>query len=151
MAPRPVSYAWALLTDASAVPLAQLSWQARQGLEYAQQLAEDARERAQQNIRSTTPYPPRTIADLAQTRGLPAAEARQQISQARRELFGTISLNAIYKRRQRARQHPRQPRTCKEPDCPDELSPYTHASRRYCNQHRTPAQRTRRHRHNRRR
>jgi hypothetical protein len=149
MARRPVSYAWALLTDASAVPLSQLSSQARQGLVYARQLADDARQRAQQNILSGTASPPLTIAELAHGRGLAAAEVRRQISQARRELFDTISLNAIYKRRQRARQQPRQPRRCEEPGCPNELSPYTHANRHYCDAHRSPAQRTRRHRHNR--
>ncbi len=104
MASRRVSYAWALLSEVSALLESQLSWPAHRGLEYARQLAEDARLRARQNVLREDPFPPLTIADLAQGRGVSAAEVRQQIRQARRELFGTISLGAVYKRRQRARQ-----------------------------------------------
>ena len=146
MAGRSVSYAWALLSEVSAVPESQLSWQAHRGLEYARQLAEDARLRARQNVLREDPFPPLTIADLAQGRGVSAAEARQQIRQARRELFGTISNSAVYKRRARARQQPRQPRRCAQPGCENELSAPTHASRRYCDEHRTAAARIRRHR-----
>src|SRR5438876_10563158 len=114
MAQRPTSYAWALLAEASAVPESQLSWEARDGLEYARELAEDARTRARQNVLREQTFPPLTIAELAERQGVSVAEVRQQIRQARRELFGTISDGAIYKRLQRAAQRPRQPRHCEQ-------------------------------------
>src|SRR5689334_19299076 len=113
MAPQRRSHAWALLTDASAVPLSELSDQAWEGLGYARRLAEDAKERARQNVRDHEPFPPLTVAELAEAAGKSPATIGRLIARARKELFGDVTDAAIYKRRQRAKeQHARKATHC---------------------------------------
>jgi phosphoribosylformylglycinamidine (FGAM) synthase-like enzyme len=88
-----------------------------------------------------------TDEEVADHFGVTIDVMRRRVNKARRELFGTISDAAIIKRAQR--QHARKNRTgrnCQEPGCGRRLHPLTHASRRYCDEHRLPAARTRRHR-----
>src|SRR5438552_5746735 len=94
------SYAWARLTDTSLVQLDALSADAREGLEYARQLADDARLRARQNVLPEQPFPPLTITDLAEANDKSPATVSRLIEKARQELFGNVSDAAIYKRRQ---------------------------------------------------
>jgi hypothetical protein len=141
-----VSYAWALHRELSRVPAGGLSDDAYSGLNYAQELAQEARRRSQRNIVRES-LAPLTLADIAERQNLAVSTVRRQIKGAREELFGNLSDAAIYKRLQRQRQQRRgTPRLCGHPGCEHELGPETHASRRYCDQHRSVSERVRRHR-----
>jgi hypothetical protein len=141
------SYAWAYATDVADIRPWELSDVAYRGLDHAQQLADSARTGRHQNLRHYTPDPPPlTIHGIAEAENVPAATIGRRIAQARRELFGRISDNAIHKRQQRARTPRPSARVCAEPDCRDPLPADAHGNRRYCDHHRTPAARTRRHR-----
>jgi hypothetical protein len=144
MAQKRRSYAWAFHTEVGNVPIDALSVNAQEGLRCARELADDARERSTRALQHQTPTR-LTIASIAAEEGFPASSARRWIKQARDELFGQISDSAIYKRKQRQHEKP-EARPCQQPNCDQQLPPNTHANRRYCNHHRTPAQRTRRHR-----
>ena len=147
MARPPNSYAWALHTGASPIPLSQLSEEAYRGFEYAEQLANDARIRSEGNLRNHTGLAPLTIAELAADDGITAATARRRITAARRQLFGDLSDSAIYKRLSRERQRrTRRRRPCDHPNCDQLLAGNVHANRRYCSKHSAPAERVRRHR-----
>src|SRR6266516_3643188 len=125
MARRPNSYAWALHTEASPIPLSQLSDEAYRGLGYAERLARDARNRSDRNLGNDTGLAPLTIAELAAEDDLTAATVRRRITAARRQLFGDL---------------------CDHPDCDQLLAGSVHANRRYCSKHSAPAERVRRHR-----
>jgi len=141
-----VSYAWALHTKVSPVPVRYVPGDVATGLEYAKELAEVARERSRQNLLGES-FAPLTIADLAARDGVPPATVRTLIKRARSEFFGQITDAAIYKRKQRQQQRSKRPaRTCQQSGCEAKLDPQTHASRGYCDRHRTPAERVRRHR-----
>jgi DNA-binding transcriptional ArsR family regulator len=141
------SYVWALQTDLGNVPLRSLSAEASVGLRLARQLAEDAKERVQQNIRGGERFAPLTIGELAELEGLSPATVRRRISRARQGLFGEISDSAIRKRRMRRRQRQERPRQpCREPDCERWLGPQTHGNRDYCEEHAHPSAHVRRYR-----
>ncbi len=147
MARRPNSYAWALHTEASPIPLSQLSDEAYRGLGYAERLARDARNRSDRNLGNDTGLAPLTIAELAAEDDLTAATVRRRITAARRQLFGDLSDSAIYKRLTRQNQRrKRRRRPCDHPDCDQLLAGSVHANRRYCSKHSAPAERVRRHR-----
>ena len=140
------SYAWAGLLEAADVPVDALSANARRGLEFAQTLAWDALERSackyDWNRRKSL-----TVAQLARTDRLPESTVRRWIANARYELFGTIGESAIYKRLARDPDlEPATARGCRELGCPNVLPLHAHRNRDYCNEHRGPAARTRRHR-----
>ena len=139
------SYAWSLHLEVANVASTQLSAEAFAGLDYAEQLAEDAPIRSRMNLPRYAPeFAPLTIAELADQFGVSSSTIRRRIARARRELFGEISDAAIYKRLQRARGRPR--RTCAEPGCAAALAAGAHGNRRYCERHGSPAERIRRHR-----
>jgi hypothetical protein len=146
MAKRQPSYAWARHTHASSVPLSDLSPDAFEGLRYAEALADEARWRSRHNV-ARDDLAPLTLEQVADHFGVTVADLRRKAQRARRELFGTIGDEAILKRAQRQRlRAQRQTRRCRQARCSALLDPRMHASRQYCDQHRTPAARVRRHR-----
>jgi hypothetical protein len=145
MARKALRYSWARKFKPADPELAWLSHDALAGLDYAQQLAENARERSLAAL-LRDPVPERlTVADLATSDGTSPVIVHRLIKQTRLELFGKeLSQSAIYYRlKTRAA---RQSRSCAEDGCNQPLPPTAPASRRYCDQHRTTAARVRRHR-----
>jgi hypothetical protein len=143
------SYAWALLTHLAERPTYALSDEARQGLEYAAQLARDAPLRSRQALRNQPDLHPLTEAELAAEEGVTIAEIRDRVRRARRELFGRLTDGAISKRQQRERvwtARGKQPRPCAEAGCLEPLPAKARSNRRYCETHASPRARTRRHR-----
>jgi transposase len=140
------SYAWVHHLEASPVPLASLTPDAYEGLTYAKKLADEARIRGLQSFVSDG-IVALTIEEVADDFGVTVEVLRRRVNKARRELFGPISDGAILKRSQRRRaRKKRTGRQCQELNCGCRLAALTHASRRYCDEHRLPAARTRRHR-----
>lgn len=125
-----------------------LSWQGREGFEYARALARSARHRSEA-ARAGEQVPERlTVAELAERDSVSPITVHSKIKQARIELFGKdLSDRAIAYRLRLRRDRPElRQRTCAEPSCPNTLPPQASAGRRYCSTHRTPAARVRRHR-----
>jgi hypothetical protein len=143
---QPISYAWALHTDVSAVAPEGLPEDAYRGLEYARELAGAAKARSRQNVVNEQAFTSLTIAALAARNGVAASTLRRRIGKARRALFGDLSDAAIYKRVQRQRQSARRFRHCEHPGCDKHLAAKAHRNQKYCNDHRTPAERVRRYR-----
>lgn len=142
---RPTSYFWALEPG----PTTHLSDDALDGLEYATQLADDARNRRHQMLRRELQLPPLTITDLAEACGRSPQTVRRCITRARTELNGKLSDAGIYYRRRREKQLLQRPQpTCVEAGCTNLLPRGASAGRQYCDRHRTPAARTRRSRAN---
>lgn len=137
------SYNWALHLEATDVQLAELSEAAREGYDYACELAEDAFERSRDPRRSEQ-LEPLTVEQLATEIGLEPAELESLLALARRRLFGDLTDTAIYKRLQR--QHGRKPRRCAEPGCTITIPVTAPANKRYCDLHASGAERVRRHR-----
>ena len=146
MTRQPISYAWALHTHVSARSPESLSQDAYRGLEYARELAGAAKARSHQNVVRDPAFKPLTIAALAARNGVAASTLRRRIDKARRALFGDITDAAIYKRAQRQHQSARRFRRCEHTGCTHHLAADAHGNQKYCNQHRTPAERVRRHR-----
>jgi hypothetical protein len=149
--PRLPSCAWARHTDVADVELNRLSEGAYAGLGYAKEFTEEAPLRSRLNLPyNKVEFQPLTIQDIAEREGLPAARIRSRIARARRELFGEISDNAIYKRSQRKRAKRsfaiKETRPCLQLGCARRLPPGSHGNRDYCDDHNTPAARTRRYR-----
>jgi hypothetical protein len=144
---QPISYAWALHTDVSAVVPEGLPEAAYRGFEYARELAGAAKARSRQNVVREQTFTSLTIAALAARDGVAASTIRRRIDKARRALFGNLSDAAIYKRAQRQHQSARRFRRCEHhPRCDKHLAAKAHGNQKYCNDHRTPAERVRRHR-----
>jgi AraC-like DNA-binding protein len=136
------SYFWAVPD-----PDRRLSEAAADGLEFARQLAEDAQWRVSLLL-DREPLPaPLTIGEIAEDAGLSASTVRRRIARARTELWGDLSDSGIYYRLRRRRTIARRPwRTCQEPACTNLIPRQASAARRYCETHRAPAARVRRHR-----
>jgi hypothetical protein len=143
---KPISHAWALHTDVSTVAPEGLSEDAYRGLEYARELAGAAKARSRQNVVRDPSFTPLTIAALAARDGVTASTLRRSIDKARRALFGDLTDAAIYKRAQRQRPSARRFRRCEHLGCENHLAANAHGNQKYCNHHRTPAERIRRHR-----
>jgi hypothetical protein len=139
----PRSYAWALHLEASEIDDESLSEDALWGLELAEILAWNRRERSRDPRRTCRP-PQLTLEQLATEQELPVTTTEQLIERARHELFGTLSDAAIAKRVQRLEN--RDPRTCRHRGCINEIPDAAHGNRRYCPQHSTPKARVDRHR-----
>jgi hypothetical protein len=137
------SYAWALHLNASNVDATSIGERAREGLDYAIELAEDALERSR-DPRRQQQLEPLTIEQLADEDDLDPAEITHAIALARRRLFGSLSDAAIYKRLQR--QRGRTTRQCGEPECTTVIPITAPANKRYCSNHSTGKARTARHR-----
>jgi hypothetical protein len=147
---RPLRYGWALKFDTHSPEYADLSLGACLGLRYAQQIAEDARERSTQAITEHHKMMERTTPkNIAEDNDVSPVEINQRIKQARIELFGKdLSESAIYYRLKHLEIH--RNRTCAEPNCSHPIHPQEPISRLYCPQHSSPRERTRRHRQQRR-
>ncbi len=143
---QPISYAWALHTDVSVVVPDGLPEDAYRGFEYARELAGAAKARSRQNVVRDPALKPLTIATLAARDGLSASTIRRWIDKARRALFGDLTDAAIHKRTQRQHKPARRFRRCEHPRCDKHLAAKAHGNQKYCNDHRTPAERVRRHR-----
>ena len=141
-------YSWALHFPAGSPELGGLSKDAREGYEYARALARNAHERRQAPLARQLVPARLTVAELAERDYTSPIAVHSKIKQARIELFGKdLSDRAIaYRLRLRKERPELRHRTCAEPDCPNALPPEASAARRYCNRHRTPKARTRRHR-----
>jgi hypothetical protein len=142
----PISYAWALHTDVSARSPEGLPQDAYRGLEYAHELAAAAKARSRQNVVRDPAFKPLTITALAARKRVAASTLRRRSDKARRALFGDLSDAAIYKRAQRQHQPARRFRHCEHAGCNNHLAAKAHGNQKYCNDHRTPAARVRRHR-----
>lgn len=124
-----ISYAWA-----RHVPLndPRLSREGREGLEYAQRLAEDALERSLSALEGR-PMPVFTAEELSLSEDASPSTIRRRIGQARRELFGLLSDAGIYYRLRRARElEARSRRYCEAPGCGEQLPAGATARRRFC-------------------
>jgi hypothetical protein len=143
---QPISYAWALHTDVSVVVPEGLPEDAYRGFEYARELAGAAKARSRQNVVRDPALKPLTIATLAARDGLSTSTIRRWIDKARRALFGDLTDAAIHKRVHRRKRPHGRFRPCNEDGCGHLLAAHAHGNQKYCNDHRTPAERVRRHR-----
>jgi serine/threonine protein kinase HipA of HipAB toxin-antitoxin module len=141
--PKGRSYNWALHLDATSIQLDDLSETAREGYEYAHQLAEDAFDRSR-DPRRHIQLEPLTVEQLADWNDLEPAQLARLIALARRRLFGNLSDAAIYKRLQR--QRGRKLRRCRHPGCTSRIAVTAPANKKYCDHHASGAERIRRHR-----
>jgi hypothetical protein len=141
-------YSWALHFPPGSPELHGLSKDAREGYEYARALARNALERRQAPLARQLVPARLTVAELAERDYTSPIAVHSKIKQARIELFGKdLSDRAIAYRFQRRRQQPElRHRLCAEAGCAHTLPQQASAGRRYCNQHRTPKARARRHR-----
>ena len=142
-------YAWALQFTSTSDEVRQLSREAREGLGYAQLLAENARERSAEALRGIPPEP-LSVNALAADDYVSPVFVHTRIKQARIELFGRdLSDSAIYYRLRRSRVLP-PTRYCDEVGCARRLPPSASARRRFCDEHVDSTARVRRHRQHRR-
>ena len=141
--PKARSYNWALHLEATDVQLDDLSEAALEGYEYAAELAEDAFERSR-DPRRHEQQDPLTLTQLAMEEGLEPAQVARLIALARRQLFGTLTDAAIYKRLQRQRN--RKARCCADAGCTTRIPVTAPANKTYCDLHASGAERVRRHR-----
>ncbi len=141
------SYAWALLANELDGSIRQLSDDAWEGLDYAQALAQDARNRAEAALRRE-PWPaPLTARELGEMRRVSESTVRARIRLARREFFGELSDSGIYYRLRRQRELKTRPqRRCIADGCEVPLPSGATVRRRYCHEHADSAARVRRHR-----
>lgn len=138
------SYAWARHLEASEVDYQELSRGARAGFEHALLLAEDSKRRSL-DPRRDKKLPPLTVEEIAADEELPVAMIKRRIEQARRQLFGELSDQAIYKRCQRVRARPGR-RVCAQEGCDQPIPQACAGNRRYCLEHASGRERVRRHR-----
>ena len=118
--------------------------EARSGLDYATELAEDARERPSQRSEGLA-NAPLTLEELAARDYRSPIELRSKIKQARIELFGRdLSDSAISYRLPKRRERGERP--CAEPNCRRKIPALANGRRRYCDLHGSGAARVRRHR-----
>jgi hypothetical protein len=140
---QPASYFWARHLEVTPVALEDLSPAAREGFEYALELAEDAYQRSRDPRRGFQ-LEPLTLERLAIEYDLPAAVIARRITLARRQLFGNLSDAAIYRRLQR--QRGRKQRACAQAGCTTTIPITRSAHAQYCQEHASGKERTRRHR-----
>jgi hypothetical protein len=138
------SYAWALAFTRSDEEVRALSTVARDGLEFAQSFARNARLRSEAALAGEMMPEPLGAAELA-AGWTTAAHVHNAIRQARRELFGKeLSDSAIFYRLKLRRE--REQRTCAEPECAQTIPRGAHGARRYCSRHGAGWARVARHR-----
>lgn len=143
---RPRRHSWSLRFRLNDPEVLALSREARDGLEYAQSLARNARARSLAGFHGELLPERVTPAELGAPWDGPI-QVYTKIKQARIELFGKdLSDSGIY---YRLKQRPeRLGRVCAEPGCKTPIPPQAHGRTRYCQEHKTGAARTRRHRRN---
>jgi hypothetical protein len=133
MAEQRRSYAWALQFKPNDPELSRLTPKALEGIQYARELAEDARERSLLALqREPLPKPLSVARIAAEDRASPIA-IHAAIKQAKLELFGARSERAIYYALRRRERHPDlATRRCSGPACRQLLPLRATARRRYC-------------------
>jgi hypothetical protein len=132
MKERPPSYFWAHRALDSP-HYGQLSEHGYEGLEYAEQLADDARYRVGELLSGRRGIPPLSFAELARQHRKRPATIERRVAQARHELFGTRSDNGIrhlIKRRRELQQ--RRPRACAAPGCSRTLPNQATKRKKHC-------------------
>jgi hypothetical protein len=136
-------YSWSLLLDRSDPRLLWLDSGGREGLAYAQRLAEEARERRLAALENGIAPPVFGVPELAADEYLSPVHIHKQIKRARIQLFGKdLSDSAIY---YQLRTPPQEGR-CAEPGCPNGIPRHAPSHRRYCVEHTHVRARVRRHR-----
>src|SRR6266508_182287 len=126
------SYAFFLRVDNDAAT--RLSPEARQGLWFAQQLAERDRNRSRAALFGD-PLPPAGIEAFAINEAESASTIRRRIKKARKELWGDLSDGGIYYRLRQERRRlaePTDPGYCEAPRCGKELPAMSTPRRRFC-------------------
>lgn len=137
------SYFWALHFQTADAEIRALSVRAREGWEYATELAQDARDRRNAKLNCDVEPEGLTPADL----GPGAIGVNTAIKRARIELFGKdLSDSAISYQLKKARERPAA--SCAEPDCTNPIPRLAHARTRYCARHGSGSARVARHRRN---
>jgi hypothetical protein len=125
------SYAWALHAELSPHS-GELSDAADEGLDYARQLADDAVYRRERALLGQV-LTPLSLAELGERQRLSAQAVAARISQARRQLFGSLSDSGIYYRLARQSELGARPwRRCEAPGCERLLPRAASRARRYC-------------------
>jgi DNA-binding transcriptional ArsR family regulator len=144
---KPRSYAWSLRLSNSDRRYEKLTPKAHRGLEWARELARNARARMIAALEHK-PMPAKlTIEDLAERDGVKPATVERAIAQARSEAFGSLSDSGIiYRLNAERRQRALRLRTCDELRCPNPLPPKATRRRKFCDEHATSAAKVARHR-----
>jgi hypothetical protein len=137
-------YGWVLqLPVPTRGELQAMSSTAKVGWNLAEVIATTDQRRREEALRGITP-PALELAWLARDFNLEPEELLEALSQFRIEYFGAdLSDSAIYYRLKRKR---KVAHTCAQENCDAPLPQAAPTNRRYCEQHRTAAARTRRHR-----
>jgi hypothetical protein len=133
MAKQRRSYAWARQFKASDPELSRLTPRAREGIEYARELAEDARERSLLALRREPLPKPLSVAQMAREDRTSPKAIHAAINQAKHELFGQRSERSIYYAlRRRERLPGLATRRCRGPACKQLLPLHATVRCRYC-------------------
>jgi hypothetical protein len=128
---RSPSYAWARHPQLSPA-FGQLSEETAQGLAWALELTKDAAYRGQRALRGER-LAPAGERELAKRKGVSAQVVSARIEQARRELFGELSLSGVYYRLGRWKKtRSRRRRRCAAPGCGEMLPRSASRARVYC-------------------
>jgi hypothetical protein len=127
------SYAWALQFKPNDPEISRLTPKAREGIQYARELAGDARERSLLALRREPLPKPLSVAQIAAEDRISPIAIHAAIKQAKLELFGERSERAIYYAlRRRERLPGLATRRCSGPACRRPLPLRATARRRYC-------------------
>lgn len=127
------SYAWAGQFKASDPEISRLTPKAREGIDYARELADDARERSLLALRREPLPKPLSVAQMAREDRTSPTAIHAALNQARLELFGARSERAIYYAlRRRERLPGLAARRCGGPACQQPLPLRATVRRRYC-------------------
>jgi hypothetical protein len=133
MAKQRRSYAWARQFKATDPEISRLTLKAREGIEYARELADDARERSLLALRREPLPKPLSVAQMAREDRTSPTAIHDAIKQAKRELFGERSERAIYYAlRRRERLPGLATRRCSGPACKQLLPLRATVRCRYC-------------------
>jgi hypothetical protein len=136
-------HSWTLRFETGAPELRRLSKRAREGFEYARELARNSQERRHAGLRGGFVPELLSVAELAARDGNWPPDVSKKIKEARVEIFGRdLGERAIFDRIRRREEL--RDRRCKEPGCEATLPGLVSAARGYCDEHHTGAARARR-------
>ena len=140
-------YSWALRFPTTDARVRELSREAKVGLAYACELAENTRDLRDEALHGIPPER-LTVQALAREEDVSPFAINAAIGQAQIELFGRkLSDSAIYYRLRRERAVRSRPsRSCAEPGCETAIPAGANGNRRYCDRHAGSAARVARHR-----
>jgi hypothetical protein len=143
MARRPRKLGWVRQVRLTRPEEHALSDEAEQGRVFTERLAENAWLRRQHSFKGIAPDR-LTVRQIAEEEGISPSTVYGYLQRYRMAAFGReLTDSAIYHRLRRGK---RRPGRCEEPGCDQPLPASAPTHRRYCNEHRTPAARVRRHR-----